>query len=120
LGKIRSAGVKDLRYGNLLDEVWEAFEPEHPHDARAAVTLPNGTDCYAIAATVQSKADATGVYTRGDGLVPVMSALGLHNDENRALPIPVSHQSVFYGVNHFDLLDSPEVYERIHGWLADH
>jgi pimeloyl-ACP methyl ester carboxylesterase len=120
LGKIRSAGVKDLRYGNILDEDWEAFEPEHPHDARAAVTLPNGTDCYAIAATVQSKADATGVYTRGDGLVPVMSALGLHNDENRALPIPVSHQSVFYGVNHFDLLDSPEVYERIHGWLADH
>ncbi|WP_417567800.1 esterase/lipase family protein [Marinobacter sp.] len=120
LGKIRSAGVKDLRYGNILDEDWEAFEPEHPHDARAAVTLPEGTDCYAIAATTQSRADAAGVYTRGDGLVPVMSALGLHHDESRALPIPLSHQSVFYGVNHFDLLDSPAVYERIHGWLADH
>ncbi len=120
VGKIRSAGVKDLRYGNILDEDWEAFEPEHPHDARTAVMLPPGTDCFAIAATTQSRADVAGVYTGGDGLVPVMSALGLHGDEKRALPIPASHQSVFYGVNHFDLLDSAEVYERIHGWLAYH
>ncbi len=120
LGKIRSAGVKDLRYGNILDEDWESVEPEHPHDARAAVTLPPGTECFAIAATMQPAADDSGAFTRGDGLVPVMSALGLHNDEQRALPIPASHQSVFYGVNHFDLLDNPEVYERVHDWLAHH
>lgn len=120
LGKIRSAGVKDLRWGNILDEDWDAVEPEHPHDTRAAVTLPEGTKCFAIAATMQSRPDGTGAFTRGDGLVPVMSALGLHNDEHRALPIPPSHQSVVYGVSHFDLLDNPEVYERVHDWLADH
>lgn len=120
LGKIRSAGVKDLRYGNIRDEDWDAVKPEHPHDARAPVTLPEGTECFAIAATIQPTADDSGAFTRGDGLVPVMSALGLHNDEQRALPLPASHQSVFYGVNHFDLLDNPEVYARVHDWLGHH
>jgi hypothetical protein len=49
-----------------------------------------------------------------------MSALGLHKDEHRTLPIPASDQSVFHGVNHFDLLDNPKVYERAHDWLAHH
>lgn len=120
LGKIRSAGVKDLRYGNIRDEDWDAYKPEHPHDARAPVTLPEGTECFAIAATIQPAADDSGAFSRGDGLVPVMSALGLHTDEQRALPLPASHQSVFYGANHFDLLDNPEVYERVHDWLAHH
>ena len=43
LGKIRSAGVTDLRYGNLLDEDWQgrdrfAREP----DSRRPVPLPEG------------------------------------------------------------------------------
>jgi len=118
LGKIRSAGVKDLRHGNILDEDWQAIEPDHPHDARTAVTLPEGTECFAIAATTQPAPRGDRTYSGGDGLVPVMSALGLHDDAKRVLPIPASHQSVFYGVNHFDLLDSPQVYERIYGWLS--
>ncbi|MBC7182337.1 MAG: alpha/beta hydrolase, partial [Marinobacter sp.] len=118
LGKIRSAGVKDLRHGNILDDDWQAVEPDHPHDARNPVTLPEGTECFAIAATTQTGPHDTGTHVGGDGLVPVMSALGLHADAQRALPIPAAHQCVFYGVNHFDLLDSPEVYERIYGWLT--
>ena len=52
LGKIRSAGVTDLRYGNLMDEDWRgrdrfAREP----DTRRPVPLPKGVACYAIAAT---------------------------------------------------------------------
>lgn len=120
LGKIRSAGVKDLRYGNILDEDWQDREPEHCHDARVNVALPAGTDCFAIAATVQSGPDASGACTRGDGLVPVMSALGLHNDADRTLAILASRQRVFYGVHHLDLLNSPEIYEQIHDWLARH
>ena len=43
LGKIRSAGVTDLRYGNLMDEDWQgrdrfAREP----DTRRSVPLPEG------------------------------------------------------------------------------
>ena len=120
LGKIRSAGVKDLRYGSILDEDWQGREPEHCHDARVTVALPEGTDCFAIAATIQSEPDSAGVCTRGDGLVPVMSALGLHNDAGRTLAIPASRQSVCYGVHHFDLLNSPQIYEQIHDWLTRH
>jgi len=120
LGKIRSAGVKDLRYGNILDEDWQSFEPEYPHDARAVVMLPKGTESFAIAASTQREPEFAGAFGRGDGLVPVMSALGLHQDPDRALPIPAAHQCVVFGVNHFDLLDSQAVYERIHNWLAGH
>ena len=56
LGKIRSAGITDLRYGNLLDEDWEKrdrFEPAR--DDRRAVPLPDGVECYAMAATTGKK-----------------------------------------------------------------
>jgi len=118
LGKIRSAGVKDLRHGNILDQDWEAFDPEHPHDARSLTKLPEGTECFAIAATVKSRPDDTGTAIPGDGLVPVKSALGQHRDASRTLPIPASQQSLFYGLNHFDLLDSQDVCDQLHNWLA--
>lgn len=82
--------------------------------------VSEGTECFAIAATIRSEPDPAGGFTRGDGLVPVTSALGLHNDEHRTLPIPASDQSVFHGVNHFDLLDNPKDYERVQDWLAHH
>ena len=67
LGKIRSAGVTDLRYGDLLDEDWQgrdrfAREP----DPRRPVPLPKGVACYAIAATTAALA------RRGEG--PASSA----------------------------------------------
>jgi len=34
------------------------------------------------------------------------------------LPIPASHQAVFYGLNHFDLLSSSAVCEQLRTWLA--
>ncbi len=59
LGKIRSAGVTDLRYGNLMDEDWQnrdrfAREP----DPRRPVPLPEGVACYAIAATAAASPGA--------------------------------------------------------------
>lgn len=119
LGKIRSAGVKDLRYGNILDEDWERRGSEHDHDPRKLVPLPEEVQCFVIAATKQLQSGGPGRRLRGDGLVPVNSALGHHENATLTLPIPASRQVICYGLNHLDLLSSLEVYDRIHRWLAE-
>ena len=118
-GKIRSAGVTDLRYGNLLDEDWQgrdrfAREP----DPRRPVPLPKGVACYAIAATTAASPGALKDRLLGDGLVPVASALGHHKDSARALKFAPDRQWVATETGHLDLLSRRDVYERVAGWLA--
>ena len=117
LGKIRSAGVRDLRYGNILDEDWEQRGSEHPHDPRKPTPLPEGVHCFMIAATQQPLPGVAHQRLPGDGLVPVASALGQHDRAALTLPIPATRQHIGYGLNHFDLLSSREVYDHIHHWL---
>ena len=114
LGLIRSAGVKDLRYGTLLDDRDGAARTPG-----ARVPLPEGVPCFAIAATKQREPDGTAWAAVGDGLVPVRSALGWHRDPALSLSIPPSRQRTFYDLGHFDLLSSRAVYECLHGWLAE-
>ena len=119
LGKFRSAGITDLRYGNLLDEDWEGIDRfEHSGDLRHAVPLPKGVRCYTIATTTGKKVGDLGDEFLGDGLVPLNSALGRNNDPRRTLSFAKSRQWVGYGMNHWDLLSHPAVYEQIRNWLA--
>jgi pimeloyl-ACP methyl ester carboxylesterase len=119
LGKIRSAGITDLRFGNLVDEDWkkrDRFEPSG--DLRVAVPLPEGVACYAIAATTGKTAGDLSDWLIGDGIVPLASALGRYANPRLALTFDESRQWVAYGVNHLDLLGRPEVYAQIKRWLA--
>jgi pimeloyl-ACP methyl ester carboxylesterase len=119
LGKIRSAGVTDLRYGNLLDEDWANRDRfAHARDQRKPVPLPDGVDCYAIAATTGDSAGDAKDRILGDGLVPLASALGRHVNPDRTLPIPEANQWIGYNMNHLDLLGKVEVYAQIKRWLA--
>jgi len=119
LGKIRSAGVTDLRHGNLLDGDWEGRDRfEHARDLRRPVPLPEGVQCFAIAATTGKRAGDLGDRLLGDGLVPVASALGRHADPRLALSIPESRQWIGYGMSHLDLLSHPDVYAEMRRWLA--
>lgn len=117
LGKVRSAGITDLRHGNLLDEDWEGRDRfERSDDPRQPVPLPDGLQCYAMAA----EGSEAGLKSRllGDGLVPVQSALGRHKEADKTLPFPESRQWVATDMTHFDLLGRPEAYEKIREWLA--
>jgi hypothetical protein len=119
LGKIRSAGITDLRFGNLVDEDWnqrDRFEPSG--DLRVAVPLPEGVACYAIAATTGTMVGDLSDRLIGDGIVPLASALGRHTNSKLALTFDESRQWVAYGTNHLDLLSRPEVYSQIKRWLA--
>jgi pimeloyl-ACP methyl ester carboxylesterase len=111
LGKIRSAGITDLRHGSLLDEDWEGRDRfERTGDQRRPVPLPADVACYAMAATKGEKI--------GDGLVHVDSALGHHCDPELDLAIPESRQWIINGIHHFELLSEPEAYEKIKEWLT--
>ena len=119
LGRIRSAGITDLRHGSLLDADWKGHDRfELRRDRRSPVPLPDDVHCCAIAATTAS-ASRAGRRLPGDGLVPLDSALGRHRKPGWTLSFPASRLWVGHGMNHFDLLSRPEVYQRIRGWLRD-
>jgi hypothetical protein len=116
LGKIRSAGVTDMRFGYVLDEHWEGRDRfAHARDGRTPLPLPAGVQCYAIAAT---KAPRGGGKRPGDGLVPVDSALGRHARPELTLGFPETHQWIAHGTGHIDLLARPRVYAKIRSWLS--
>lgn len=117
LGGVRSAGIKDLRHGSVRDEDWQVRPPPGGHPV---LPLPAGVRCFAIAASRQAR-PAAGVPARmrGDGLVPVNSALGRHRDPARGLALPADRQWIAFGMGHFDLLARTEVCARIGTWLAE-
>jgi len=120
LGKMRSAGITDLRHGSLLDQDWHGRDRfERGGDTRALVPLPESAECYTIAATRGRRPGGFGERVWGDGFVPLHSALGDHADPRRSLGIPPERRSVMYRTSHFALLHSPAVYARLRAWLAD-
>lgn len=122
LGMLRSAGVTDLRYGNVVDVDTDRFALAP--DARTHAPLPAGVCCYAIAATktptIDAKLDAAarGVYEglADDNLVPVESALGVHADPARTLRFDDAR--VLFGTDHLGLLASREVHALLRQWCA--
>lgn len=120
LGEWRSAGITDLRFGNLVDADWRGRDRfAHHGDTRHLVPLPKGVRCYAIAGSVGKRAGDMRERLLGDGLIPVDSALGRHAERARTLRIPPSRQWIAFGVHHLDLLSSTEVYGRIRAWLSE-
>jgi pimeloyl-ACP methyl ester carboxylesterase len=116
LGKLRSAGVTDLRFGNVLDEHWLGRDRfARAEDTRRDLRLPDDVACYALAATTSPEG---GQNPFGDGLVPVDSALGRHSLSHLALGFPEAHCATVHGTGHLDLLDRPEVYAQIRAWLT--
>ncbi len=118
LGKLRSAGVTDMRYGTVRDEDWQGRDRFARTTAPKRLPLPDGVRCYAMAATLSAAPRERGKKLRSDGMVPVDSALGRHKKPSLALGFPEDHQWVGYGMGHLDLLSSPEVYERLRLCLA--
>ena len=119
LGKLRSAGITDLRHANLVDNDWQGCD-RFARGVRAGerIPLPSGVACYAIAGTLSKKPGGLRGAFVGDGLVPVASALGRHARRERSLGLPESRQWIGHGIGHLDLLDNPHVYARVLAWLA--
>jgi hypothetical protein len=119
LGRLRSAGITDLRYGHVVDEDWSGHDRFHRKpDSRQHVKLPVDVNCYTIAATTASKRSTLADRLLGDGLVPLHSALGRHDDPGRNLAFENSAQKIFHNMNHMKLLSSPQVTGQLLQWLT--
>jgi pimeloyl-ACP methyl ester carboxylesterase len=115
LGQLRSAGVTDLRFGNVLPEHWQGLDRfAFGGDDRIEAPLPEGVRCFAVAAQLFRR----GVALLGDGLVPVDSALGRHGKLAHTLAFPEAHQLLIEGAGHIELLDHPEVAAALRRWLG--
>ncbi|HET7065840.1 MAG TPA: hypothetical protein VFI49_16330 [Rudaea sp.] len=118
LGKIRSAGITDLRHGSMVDEDWDHRDRFARSRRRPrALPLPANVECCTIAASIAKKSGDLAERLLGDGLVPLASALGKHRDASRQLMFPKDRQWIGYGMNHLDLLDRREVYAQLRRWL---
>ncbi len=118
LGRIRSAGITDLRHGSLLDADWEGHHRFTARgDTRHPVPLADDVAQYVVAASTGRAPRDAKTRLLGDGLVPVASALGDHRDAAFTLRFPTSHRRIVYRAGHLDLLSSPDVYEQILAWL---
>ena len=97
LGRLRSAGITDLRYGHVVDEDWRGHDRfRRAPDSRQLVPLPAGVACFAVAATRAARRRPLPDQLIGDGLVPVPSALGQHADPRRCLRFDDGSQLIAY------------------------
>ena len=109
LVNVRSAGIKDLRYGYVIEEDWKGCNADRClDDHRHQVDLLPHADHYVVSAALSKDEGSPAARLFGDLLVQPASA--------RA-NLPVDHVRHLGGLNHFDLLNHPRVYEAMRSWL---
>ena len=118
IGQIRSSGITDLRYGHVLASSWEGNDRfERSPDSREPLPLPVDVNCFAVAANTAGVSSPFKDAIRGDGLVPLRSALGQHNEAPHTLAFELHNQCTVPGVNHMALLKNPAVTAQMLRWL---
>jgi pimeloyl-ACP methyl ester carboxylesterase len=119
LGKARSAGITDLRFGNLQSADWQGRDRHSQrHDDRQPTPLPGGVDSFIFAATKAAKVGGLHSRVIGDGLVPLASALGEHREPQHALKVPPHRTRIITSADHWDLLSREDVYAQLRAWLG--
>jgi pimeloyl-ACP methyl ester carboxylesterase len=113
----RSAGIRDLRRGSLVDEDWRDRDPDA---LRAAVCkeiplLDGAMHCFVAATITRSDRHPVGRLI-GDWLVLHPSASG--RGRTRRIPFRDDDGLHVGGAHHLALLNHPAVYERLRDWLA--
>ena len=116
LVNVRSAGIKDLRYGSCVEEDWCDCEPDEflRDRCREVPFLPNAT-YYFVGATLSRRAGGAYGSLVGDLLVRYPSASG--SGRKRRIPFEIDNGVHVGGITHFHLLNHPAVYDQIRGWL---
>jgi pimeloyl-ACP methyl ester carboxylesterase len=114
---LRSVGIKDLRFGYLVDECWagqdaDAFLTNTSRD----IPFLRTANHYFMCATVSREPDALSGRIVGDLLVLRASAWAQKRGER--VRFAVDHYSHLGGANHLELLNHPALYDQIRRWMA--
>ena len=71
-----------------------------------------------MAATLASQRSTLADRLTGDGLLPLRSALGEHDDLAHALVFAKDSQWIAFNTGHMDLLSRPAVTQQVLKWLT--
>jgi pimeloyl-ACP methyl ester carboxylesterase len=113
----RSAGIRDMRSGSLVDEDWRGRDPEALRAAACReVPLLDGATHHFVAATVTADAHHPLGRLIGDWLVLPPSASG--RGRTRVIGFRDEDGAHVGGASHLALLNHPAVYECLRDWLA--
>ena len=112
----RSAGIRDLRQGSLVDADWRDCDPDALRAAacQEVPLLEGATHCFVAATITRGGSDPIGRLL-GDCLVLQPSASG--RSRTRRVPFEEEYGAHIGGTHHLALLNHPRVYERMLGWL---
>ncbi len=112
----RSLGIKDMRFGSCIEEDWCDCDPDEFLSDRCQEFpfLPDA-NYYFIAATLYEGRLGS---VLGDLLVRIPSASGRGTGKGRHIPFEVDNGHELLGINHFDLLNHPAVYEQLRTWIT--
>lgn len=110
----RSAGIKDLRFGAIIDEDWLERDPgarhrTHPHRSQRL----RRADHLVIAGSVTADPEHPVALVIGDALVTSPSSSGRSPDGEL---FPGAAERMFPKVTHNALAHHPDVYETIAAW----
>jgi len=110
----RSAGIKDLRHGHVVEEDWR--DESAGQGARSAVRRLDGVHYHRIAATITEDPGHLMGQLVGDTMVrtgsAVDSAASVDGDEHPG------EVAIVGGLSHVALANHPRVYAHLRDWLA--
>lgn len=112
--RLRSSGIKDLRFGSASEEDWLDQDPDELLRRRAAEVpfLPHAEYCWVSASLTRGAVGRV----LGDLLVRTPSASGTGRGQH--VPFDLDNGTILHGLTHFDLLDHPAVYEQLLAWFT--
>jgi pimeloyl-ACP methyl ester carboxylesterase len=112
----RSAGIKDMRFGNCVEEDWCDCDPdEFLRDRCHEIPFLPCATYYFLGATLSRRPDGIGGLV-GDLLVQYPSASG--NGKRRRIPFELDHGRHIGRANHMSLLNHADVYAQIRDWIG--
>jgi pimeloyl-ACP methyl ester carboxylesterase len=115
----RSAGIKDLRFGYLVEADWQGRDADALlEDNRHDIPFLDSAAHYFIAATITQSPDHLIGYLVGDTLVRPSSASGRAAPPARWLPFEDEHGHHLGAVTHLRLVNHPAVYDQVRRWLG--
>ncbi len=113
----RSAGIRDLRAGSLVDEDWRDRDPDALRGrACREVPLLDGATHHFVSATITRSSGHPLGRLLGDWLVLEPSACG--RGRTRRLAFRAEDGLHVGGAHHLALLNHPVVYEKLRDWLS--
>mgnify|MGYP004000263647 CR=1 FL=1 len=113
----RSDGIKDLRFGYLLEEDWLGKDPDAlMENNRTNIPLLSHAEHFIIVGTLFTHSQKKLSAYIGDAIVTKKSAQGSHRKKCQSIPFKEENIKIFNRIGHTKLAYHPLVYRQLELW----